>query len=708
MSDLFTHRDWTVERLVAKVQSGELRLPEIQRPFVWKDVDARDLIDSLYHGYPIGEPMLWNVADDDDRSIGTGGQGARKSQSGQYRIVDGQQRITSLYAVMTGNPVLDDKYNPRKIQIALNPFTERFEVWSPVIEADADWLPNIAAVYDSPINALRTFQERSNRDLGNNDIKSLEKVFEKLYKISGFPFQVVELEADVEPEKVAEIFVRVNSEGVRLSQADFILTRLSVFWDIGREEIEEFSRNSHLTPETVSERTGKKVSWTPKNHYIEPSPGQILRVIVAVGMNRGRLANAYAALKARDPQTRLVVPENRDRELGLLKKVQPAVLNPTNWNDFLHCLGLAGFRSKGMVSSKNTLLYTYVLWLKGRLTYGVDRARLRALMARWFFMAHITRRYTSGPEGVIERDLNLLSTIGDDDAEEFISTINRVIDTQLPGDFWKIQLPTDHLVTSSPRRSPFYQAYLAALNILGANLFLLKEKLSEWMDPSLGSVANIQYHHLFPQAYLERQGFTDGKVINQVANFALTDFATNNEIGGRAPFEYWPEFIRKRSIEEEELKNQRRWHALPDNWKDMGYDEFLQNRRLLIADVIREAFTKLGEPSYHPLVSVGEIASSSKDPCDDLQLMDLLNAGILNAGDLLKPLDSEETTDVEITEDGLISIAGETYDTPDRAARADGDESSDGWEYWMLADGDPPRTLRDLAVEYRRMEAEGA
>ena len=140
----------------------------------------------------------------------------------------------------------------------------------------------------------------------------------------------------------------------------------------------------------------------------------------------------------------------------------------------------------------------------------------------------------------------------------------------------------------------------------------------------------------------------------------------------------------------------------------MGYSEFLQNRRLLMAEVIREAFTKLGQPDYRPVVEIGEIASSSKDPCDDLQIIELLNVGLLKPGVLLKPFDSEETADVEITEDGLISIAGETYDTPDRAARADGDESSDGWEYWMLADGDPPRTLRDLAVEYRRREAEGA
>lgn len=707
MSDLFKHVDWTVAKLVSEVQSGELRLPEIQRPFVWTNVKARELIDSLYHGYPVGELMLWNVATADDRSIGAGGQGAKKPQSGQYRIVDGQQRLTSLYAVMTGKPVLDDDYRTRRIQIAFNPFTERFEVWSPAIEAGADWLPNIATVFDSPLSAIQAFRERSNRDLDDDDLKSLERTFDKIHTITKFPFKVVTLEADVDPEKVAEIFVRINSEGVKLNQADFILTRLSVFWDEGREEIEEFSRNSHLTPEMVLERTGRKVSWTPKNHYIAPDPGQILRVIVAVGMNRGRLANAYAALRGRDPRTGLVVPENRDRELGMLKKVQPSVLNPTNWNAFLHCLGLAGFRSKNMVASQNALLYTYVLWLKGRLVYKVDHTRLRALMARWFFMAQTTRRYTSSPETAIEEDLNRFSDIEIGDADGFISAINQVIDTQITGDFWTIRLPDD-LITSS-RRSPAYQAYLAALNILGANLFLLREKLSEWMDPSLGAVASIEYHHLFPRAHLRMQGITDRRMVNQVAQFAPTDFATNKEIGGRAPFEYWTDLVHKRGFEGEELENQRRWHALPDNWENMEYNEFLRHRRLLMAEVIREAFTKLGEPNYRPLMTVGEIASSGKDPCDDLQLMDLVNAGLLKAGDLLtKALDSEETTDAEITEDGLIGVDGETYDTPARAARADGDEQSDGWSYWALGDEDPPRTLRDLAIEYRRREAEGA
>src|SRR5262249_1705036 len=153
------------------------------------------------------------------------------------------------------------------------------------------------------------------------------------------------------------------------------------------DQLEDFSRNSRLTPDAVLERTGVKTTWTPKNHYIAPDPGKMLRVVVAVGQNRGRLRNAYNALRGRDPRTGTVIPENRARELASLQQAQAHALKPTNWDDFLRVLSRAGFRSKKMITSDNTVLYTYALWLIGLTRYKVDRTQLRDLMARWFFMS---------------------------------------------------------------------------------------------------------------------------------------------------------------------------------------------------------------------------------------------------------------------------------------------------------------------------------
>jgi hypothetical protein len=695
MSDLFKPVPWTVQNLVAAVQNGSLRLPDIQRPFVWEKVKVRDLIDSLYRGYPVGELMFWNTpGDDDTKTIGT----AAKTQSASAKIVDGQQRLTSLFVVLTGEPVVDDDYRRERIRIAFNPFTERFEVTNAALEKNAEWIPDISAVFASPLKARKSFIERYvvAHELDDDKEENLEEVFAKLHGLTNFTFTVIELQSTVDREKVAEIFVRINSEGVSLTQADFILTWLSVFWDEGRDQLEDFSRNSRLSPDAVEELTGKKTTWTPKNHYIAADPRKIIRVIVAVGQQRGRLRNAYNALRGRDPRTGVVVPASRDKELDLIKAAQAHALNSTNWDDFLRVLGRAGFRSKKMITSDNTVLYTYALWLIGLTRFGVDRSTLRDLMARWFFMSQTTGRYTNSPETAIEEDLARFADLPGNDSATFAAVITSVIDTVFSPDYWTIRLPED-FVTSSTSASPAYQAYLAALNILDADLFALTEKVRDWMDPSANTVKGVEGHHLFPRAYLKTLGITNTKQVNQVGNFAPTDWATNNLISDRAPKEYWPELAATRSLTGNTLANQRFWHALPDGWEVFSYDEFLVARRQLMAQVVKAGFGRLADPNYQPDVPGTEPTAADEPAITDLTTIELFATGLLHAGDLLTTADPENDTIAEITEDGLISLDEHTYDSPRRAARAVGNEQTDGWDYWIVHDDQNPRSLKELA-----------
>ena len=707
MPSLFRYVRSEVDDLVSDIKSGKLGLPEIQRPFVWDSVKVRDLVDSLYRGYPVGELMLWDGSADSSRSIGKND----KEHSAQQRIVDGQQRLTSLYAVMTGEMVLDDDYQYRSIQIAFNPFTERFEVANAAIRGSADWIANIGDVFAEPIGIIDPFVRNyiDSHGLDDDQYKNLHAEvgakFQKLYNLRNFPFNVVGIKAEVHPDLVADIFVRINSEGVKLNQADFILTRLSVFWNEGRERLEEFARNSHLTPDLVTERTGIQTKWTPKNYYIAPDAGQLVRVIIAVGQRRGSLESAYNALRGRDPRTGEFQEEYRDREIEKLKGALGHTLKQANWDDFLKTLGRAGFRSRKMISSANALLYTYALWLIGRNEYNVEPAKLRELMARWFFMANITRRYTSSPESRIDNDLARLADAGHA-AEDFIDVLDAAISTEFTSDFWSIRLP-DALETSS-KTSPAYQAYIAALNILDANLFLLDETVRNWMDPNWGSTVKVEEHHLFPRAHLRSLEITGTRRVNQVANYAPTDSDTNKRISARPPSEYWPDLLGQRKISGEALRRQRFWYALPEGWENLDYWEFLQQRRRLMAEVVHQGYLRLLDPGYVPQMGDDLNAWVDDETTRGLRLPDLVDAGLLRPGDILGPVDPERPTVAEITDDALLSFNDEEYDTPARAARADGDESSDGWEYWMLADGDPPRTLRDLAVEYRRIEAEGA
>ena len=157
MSEMFKPVPWTIENLVAAVYSGSLRLPDIQRPFVWEKVKVRDLVDSIYRGYPVGELMFWNVpGDEDTKTIGT----TSKTQTAKAKIVDGQQRLTSLYVVLTGQPVVDDDYRKERIKISFNPLNERFEVSNVAHEKSHEWISDISTVFANPLPARKAFLER--------------------------------------------------------------------------------------------------------------------------------------------------------------------------------------------------------------------------------------------------------------------------------------------------------------------------------------------------------------------------------------------------------------------------------------------------------------------------------------------------------------------------------------------------------------------
>jgi len=695
LNGIYKSVTWTVQQLVDAVAKGNLRLPDLQRPFVWPATKVRDLLDSMFRGYPVGELMFWNrTADENGGSIGLG----TKSHSGTQQIVDGQQRLTSLFVILTGQSVVDDEYKKKLIRISFNPFLERFEVAQPVLDRSPDWVGDVATVFASSLMAHKTFVKRYETAKGiaitEEEDQQIHDALVRLSGLTSVAFTVVEILDHVEKAVVADVFVRINSEGVNLTTADFILTWLSVFWSEGREEMEDFARDSRLTAEHITQTTGKKTRWTPLNYYLAPSPGQLVRVAVAVGQNRGRLSDAYSALRGRDRKTGMADPKRQNEELDKIKMAVPLLLNPLNWDEFMRVLAKSGFRSRKMITSNTTLLYSYSLWLIGRTRYKVDLTILRDLMARWFFMAQTTGYYTSNAaETQIQQDLDRLD--GVKTADEFIAVLEGVINNSLTPDFWSIRL-VDNLISSSTAASPSYQAYLASLNILNANLFMLHNSVLNWTDPSQTSIKGVEGHHLFPRAYLsDVLGYKDLKKINQVANFAPTDWHTNNIISDRPPHEYWPDLVRDRGMTGELLVAQEKWHALPPAWTTMKYEEFLSERRKLIALIIRDGYMRLTDPAYQPdLSGLHAVSESTDEP--EITLLQLVSSGFLNSGDLIESIDPERPSIGEITDDGEILIEDRLYDTPTRATRALGDEISDGWDFWVVDTDTGPIPLSAL------------
>ncbi|AXV04992.1 hypothetical protein DVS28_a0285 [Euzebya pacifica] len=585
---LYRDTGYSLTHLVEDIKHGNIALPDIQRPFVWSSAKTRDLFDSLYRGYPVGTLMFWETgADVGTRQVG-GGDSERVAK---MLIVDGQQRLTSLYAVLTGQAVLTKTFQEKRIRIAFRPSDESFEVTDAAIEKDPEFIPDITALWNNGYRPtvrgfLARLAEARDGDLTEADEDALEDRIDRVYDLQNFRFQVIELNAAADEGQVAEIFVRINSEGVKLNQADFILTLMSVHWEKGRRQLEQFCRDA-VDPGVQGP--------SPKNPFIDPSPDQLLRAGIGLAFRRGRLQHVYNILRGKDLETGDVSEERRDEQFDELRHAQDEVLDLTNWHEFLKCLTHAGFRSRRMITSENAVVFTYILWLIGKRDFGLDHKRLRGVIARWFFMSHTTGRYTSSPESQIEADLGRVAALDPGDADAFCGELDRIVRANFTRDYWEISLP-NRLDTSSAR-SPVLFAYWASLNLLDAEALFSDLRIRELLDPNVTAPRSIERHHLFPKAFLGKEGVSGARRVNAIANMAFLDWPENATISADDPVVYWPAMTE--AMEPERVKRQAYWHALPVGWEQLDYMTFLERRRSLIAEVVRDGFERLWEERSH-------------------------------------------------------------------------------------------------------------
>ena len=579
---LYRDSGYTLNFLTEDIKRGNIALPDIQRPFVWRDAQVRDLFDSMYRGYPVGTLMFWETgAEVGTKPVG----GHEQDRIAKLLIVDGQQRLTSLFAVLTGETVLTQKFEEKHVRIAFRPTDETFEVSDAAIKKNPEFIPDITVLWGKRYKSrVREFMKRlsSSHDQPLDDAAQdeLEERIDRVRDLRDFRFQVIEINANADAEQVADIFVRANSKGVMLKQADFIMTLMSIHWEKGRLQLESFCRDA-VDP--------KVAGPSPRNAFIEPSPDQLLRVGVGLAFRRGRLRNVYNVLRGKDLRTGDVSAERRDKQFDELRRAQDEVLDLTNWHEFLKCLLHAGFRRRRMLTSQTALIYTYVLWLIGKRDFKLDLKTLRHVISRWFFMCHTTGRYTNSPESRIESDLGRISALEGGDGAAFCAELDRIVRSTFTRDYWEISLP-NRLDTSSAR-SPVLSAYWAALVLLDAELLLSDLRVRDHLDPSVTAPRSIERHHLFPRAYLATKNITNQRQVNAIANMTLIDWPENASIGATGPKEYWPTMASR--LAPDHLKRQTLWHALPVGWEQLDYPNFLEKRRLLIAQVVRTGFERL-------------------------------------------------------------------------------------------------------------------
>ncbi len=605
---IFKKVDLDVRRLVDDIELGKLGLPDIQRPFVWTNVKVRDLFDSMYRGFPVGYLLLWETAvAGEQKTIGASG----KQLTPDRVIVDGQQRLTSLFAVFKGEPVIRSDFREERIKIAFNPLTETFEVPTAATVNDRAFIPDISELWtgDTTVFDVRDGYLgglREVREISSDDERRIERAISRLHGLISFPVVALELAAEVSEEEVAEVFVRINSKGTPLNQADFILTLMSVYWDEGRVALEKFARDATQPSDGIR---------SPFNWYIKPKPEQLLRASIGVAFKRARLTAVHSVLRGKDLEAGDFNPERRAEQFNRLKQAQERVLNLQYWHDFLQCLRLAGYRSERMINSEAALIYSYALYLIGRTEAGVALHDLHIAIAQWFMMASLTGRYSGSPETVMEADLRLVSDVAD--ADDFLARLSQSRSIVLTPDFWTVTLPSD--LANSAGRSPSMMAYEAALVVLRAPVLFSRFTMAEMLDPAVTGYRKIERHHLFPRAFLIKEGIAPksrgARVTNQIANYAYVEWRDNVDISDRSPANYWPEMLSR--TDAASLDEMLRLHALPAGWETMNYSDFLERRRELIAAIVREGYERISssdglaisvgvEPSFGDLIASGE------------------------------------------------------------------------------------------------------
>ncbi len=586
-----------IETLLAWVSSGEIAIPEIQRPFVWDSSKVRDLMDSLYQGYPVGYVIAWrnpNVKLKDG-----------SLSEGKKILIDGQQRITALTAAILGQYVVNKKYQKVKIKIAFNPLDEKFEVQNPAILKDKHWIPDISDAINGNIGILKLVRQylESNPDADEDQI---EKAFTNLINIPKKQIGLIELTPELEIETVTEIFIRINSKGVVLSQADFAMSKIAANTEydgnVLRKAIDYFCHLAiapefyqHIIEndkEFASTNYFQKMQWlkTENEDLYDPKYTDLIRVAFTSQFNRGRLSDLVSLLSGRNFETRTYEDSIAEKSFDTLKTGVNNFINETNFKKFLMILKSAGFISPKLIRSQNALNFAYIVYLKLK-ELGVSSVLIEKFVKRWLVYSILTGRYSGSPESSFDFDIK---QIAEKPFEEYLYEKE---EGELSEAFWSAALPQN--LDTSVASSPYFNVFLASQVKANDKGFLSRDVLVSDLIDLRGDI-----HHLFPKDYLKKNGLGRGQY-NQIGNYVYMQSEINIKVGNKPPQHYF-ELIKNQinegnyllsgiSSESEMLENLSS-NCIPVEIMDMtieDYPYFLETRRKLMAEKMKQYYFSL-------------------------------------------------------------------------------------------------------------------
>ena len=586
-----------VETLLSWIKSGEIAIPEIQRPFVWKSAKVRDLIDSLYQGYPVGYIITWR---NPDVKLKNG-----QLSAGKKVLIDGQQRITALTAAVVGQRVLNKNYKEINIRIAFNPITEKFDVLNKAHQNSSEWINNINPIINDEISITKAIREymRLNPETEEDLI---EERIENLKKIKTKQVGIIELDSSLDIDTVTDIFIRINQKGVVLSNADFVMSKIASDEAHGgnkmRKLVDYFCRllvdkdfNKHILDNDkifASNDYYKGLKWmaTGSDDLYIPDYVDVLRVAFTYKFSRGKFSDLVALLSGRNFEARTYEGEIAEHSYNMLSQGLMDFVNQTSYQRFIMLVKSAGLIRQKLISSKNSMNFAYALYLKLR-NEGMPESEIQHYVKRWLIMSLLISRYSGSAESMIDEDIKQINEKG---IETYLKQMEQ---NHLGQGFWEFALVSQ--LESSSVNNNAYNVYLAAQCYGNAPAFLSKSMKISSLIEQRGDV-----HHIFPKKYLAQNGYIP-KQYNQVANFVYTEQATNIKVGMMTPKDYLSKV--KNQIDtnlfdistidsEEGLAENLLLNDIPNVLQTathLDYGSFLTERRKLMAIKIKNYYDQL-------------------------------------------------------------------------------------------------------------------
>lgn len=569
-------RNIPISVLVHKVKSGEIKLPEMQRPYVWKATQVRDLLDSLYRGYPSGNILVWE-ADERVETREVAVESVEKSPISQkYLLLDGQQRATSLAALLTGEYVnvrgrskpidllfnlehpnklfddvvaaddedlnrdedIDDDSEELETNDEQRKITERrtFEVFNSALNASPYWV-RVSDIFRNDYKETVLL-----RSVGiNSDDSRWDKYSNRLQKLRGildYNYVMHVLPKGMPYEEVTEVFVRVNSKGARLRASDLALAQITSKWHGFLQIFEDFT-----------EKFGdSKQAMVDTNIPI--------RAMIVFATKQCKFRNTGAISLERLQDAWETSKEGMEYAFNFMRDN-------------------ARIDNLQKVSSPLSMIPIAVYWIeKQKNGDGVMTRQEQDKLLQWFYAAHMRQHYSGSSETKLDADLHILFKT--ENREEILDKLIERLYRQV-GRFGIDPEDLERKHTGHP-----------LFVMLG--IVMKQQGIKDWHSrlelsyKNIGSEHQIEKHHIFPKSLLEKKQYNKYE-INEIANFTFLGGGTNRRILNQEPRIYFQELLEQHG--EEALTS----HFIPlgkNLWELDNYREFLQYRREKIAEEINK------------------------------------------------------------------------------------------------------------------------